>query len=593
LYAAGASGYGSASAQATATVVTNSSGNFTIPAGYTCPEPNSQMYLLAIGGAIGTNEPNPNRVLMAALGSCSNLSSSPVTINEMTTVASAFATAPFAANDALTGNSSYLYLGTSSGNLVGLANAFAAVNNLVDISTGKVRFVVPVENAATPYVEINTLADILDACAATAGGVEGDGSACSTLFTATDLLGTGTFNGSIAPSDTLQAAFNIAQHPVTNYGYNLDDQHTLIGLATSASPFQPILAAKPNDWSISLNYTSGGGLSSASAVGSFAIDATGNLWITDTNAGSVIGWNSIGAAISPSAGFPAGGGPIAIDATGNLWISGNGALNELTNLGSPLPWSPFGGVSGGGSDAEFDAQGNLWIANPVGVSEFNNVGLQLSPVNGYIVEGFSNFTAVGIDSSNNVWIGGGPENGSAGLTLELTNPGAQLIIGGAGGEDATTPQMAADSSGDMWYINGQVCEAPPYGGKGTILQSTCLNAGGQILGGTSQLNIVNPRGLGLDGAGTVWVASQGGQGSSSILPPAVLPVVPGSSDSVNAKPYASSSLAAGPLRVAVDGSGNIWVLLANNTVTEYVGAAIPVVTPLALGVQTKKLGAKP
>jgi hypothetical protein len=43
----------------------------------------------------------------------------------------------------------------------------------------------------------------------------------------------------------------------------------------------------------------------------------------------------------------------------------------------------------------------------------------------------------------------------------------------------------------------------------------------------------------------------------------------------------------------VDGSGNVWVLLANNTVTEYVGAATPVVTPLALGVQSKKLGAKP
>ena len=55
----------------------------------------------------------------------------------------------------------------------------------------------------------------------------------------------------------------------------------------------------------------------------------------------------------------------------------------------------------------------------------------------------------------------------------------------------------------------------------------------------------------------------------------------------------ASSLSAGPLRVAVDGSGNVWVLLANNTVTEYVGVATPVVTPIALGVKNGKLAAKP
>jgi hypothetical protein len=35
------------------------------------------------------------------------------------------------------------------------------------------------------------------------------------------------------------------------------------------------------------------------------------------------------------------------------------------------------------------------------------------------------------------------------------------------------------------------------------------------------------------------------------------------------------------------------VLLANNTVTEYVGVATPVVTPIALGVKNGKLAAKP
>jgi hypothetical protein len=591
LYAAGTSGYGSLSAQVASTPATDNNGNFAVPAGYTCLQPGSQMYLVATGGRSGSNDANPNRVLMTALGSCSNLSSASIVVNEATTVASAFAIAPFAANDALTGNSSYLYIGTSSGNVTGLANAFAAVNNLVDISTGTVRFTVPAANAAVPYVEINTLADILNACAATAGGVEGDGSACSTLFTAADLLGTGTFGGSIAPADTLQAVFNIAQHPVSNYGYRLDRNSNLLGLATSDSPFQPILTSQPNDWSISLNYTSGGGLSGTSAVGSFAIDPTGNLWITDTKASSVVEWNTVGAALSPATGFPAGGGPIAIDASGDVWISGDGSLNELTNLGAPFPWSPFGGVPGGGGDIAFDALSNLWITNSGGVNEFNNLGQQLSPVTGFANAGIANLTAVGIDSSNNVWIGSSPDGNTVtdGYLAELTNPGGQLIIDTHAASDQYLPQMAADGKGDLWFIkSGAVVEVLPYGGTGSVLSETTYRPGGLAAGG---IDVQGASGIALDGAGTVWVAGQGGGSGSASVPPGVLPLE--SSGATSAKPYVSSTLAAGSLRVAVDGSGNLWVLLANNTVTEYVGAAVPVVTPIALAVQQKKLAAKP
>jgi ligand-binding sensor domain-containing protein len=257
---------------------------------------------------------------------------------------------------------------------------------------------------------------------------------------------------------------------VNNLDFN-DQSHVFFAVATPASPFQPILTSSPSDWSLSLNYTSGGGLSNASTVGSFAIDVSGNLWITDTHAGSVIEWDSLGAALSPASGFPAGGGPIAIDATDNVWISGNGALYELTNLGSPLPWSPFGGISGGGQDLAIDAQSNIWIANPGGVNEFNGLGSQLSPVNGYTVDGVSNLTAIGIDSSNNVWLGTGPTaQNSTGQIAELTNPGGQLIT--SGGPGSPVPQMAADSAGDMWFAGGsQVCEAPPYGGKGSILDA--------------------------------------------------------------------------------------------------------------------------
>lgn len=601
LYAAGTSGYASAASQIAA-VTTGKTGSFTVPAGYSCPSPASQMYLVASGGQVGTNTANPNLSMMTALGSCNGLGSTPVVVDEATTVASAWATSPFAANDELTGNSSYLYLGTSSSNLSGLANAFAAVNNLVDITTGQARFVAPAANAAIPFVEIDTLADALNACTATSGGVEGDGSPCGNLFTATNTLSGVDYSGEIAPSDTLQAAFNIAQQPVGNYGYKLDIGQ-IFSLATSASPFQPILSAEPSDWSISLNYTSGGGLNSSSTVGSFAVDANGNLWITDTTGGDVIEWNAAGAALSPSTGFAAGGGPIAIDTNGNAWVSGNGVLSELTTLGTPVLGSPYAGMAGGGNDMAFDAQDDLWIANGAGLNEFSNFGVELSPAAGFTNSGISGISAVGIDSLNNVWIGN-PEIGDTaeGSFSELTNPGGELIVNSEQTSQGASilAQLAADGAGDIWGIAAgdgigyDVCKVPPYAGKGSVLSltNTCYESFAVDPNG---LYFVNARGLGLDGAEMLWVASQGGQGASgTAFAPSVLPVDPSLFTGGGLpSPLSSSSLAAGTLRVAVDGSGNVWVLLANNTVTEYVGVATPVVTPIALGVKNGKLAAKP
>jgi len=50
-----------------------------------------------------------------------------------------------------------------------------------------------------------------------------------------------------------------------------------------------------------------------------------------------------------------------------------------------------------------------------------------------------------------------------------------------------------------------------------------------------------------------------------------------------------------PYGVAVDGSGNVWVASDNTSgpLTEFVGLATPVVTPIAAGVAYKELGTKP
>ena len=525
---------------------------------------------------------------MTALGPCGNLSSQNFVVNEVTTVASAWALAPFASNDPLTGNSSYQYLGSSGSNLSGLADAFATVNNLVDISSGQARFVVPAGNATVPYVEINTLADILSACTSTSGGSEGDGSACGDLLAESDSLGNNHLFQSTPPKDTLQAAFNIAQHPTSGFGYQINQGYDgapgFFSLISLASPFQPILNRAPNDWSISLNFT-GGGLSSSSVAKYLAIDASDNLWITDSNAGTVIEWNNEGAALSPSTGFSAGGGPMAIDSAGNIWISGNNTLTELTSLGAPYPWSPYTGIASGGNDLAFDAVGNLWIGNGSWVAEFTDLGVELSPVNGYVNSGVTGINAVAVDSSDNVWVSGA-------TVAELSEASGQTIVNTSiGGNGAA--QITADGSGSIWVPiaqgGGGFCKVQP---ANTLLlyQSTCPS-GGPGGGSPAFGTIYDPQGVAVDGAGYVWIANAGS--TSNSIAPNVTEIDAGDLGDYLYAGYQSTSLAAGPVRLAVDRAGNVWVLLTGGTVTEYVGVATPAVTPIALGVKNKKLGAKP
>jgi hypothetical protein len=86
---------------------------------YTCPSATSLVYVVAVGGnpglAAGTN--NTALTLMAALGACGNLTAStPIRINELTTVAAVWALAPYM--------NSYRSIGSDAGEATGIADAF-------------------------------------------------------------------------------------------------------------------------------------------------------------------------------------------------------------------------------------------------------------------------------------------------------------------------------------------------------------------------------------------------------------------------------------------------------------------------------------
>ena len=381
LYAAGNTGYGSAYPYATGTsllgnhsVVTSGGGDFNITGDYTCPSSSTQVYIEAIGGVpIAGEAANPNIITLAALGPCGNLSSATfITINELTTVASVWALAPF-----MTGPSN---IGTSATNSVGLSNAFASVNKLVNTVDGALGGTALPGGASIPTTELNTLADIIASCINTAGGgTAGDGSACGNLF-ALAVSSTGS-----KPSDVVTAALNIAHNPTQNAA-------ALNKLADATGPFQPILASAPAAWTVAIQYSPAG----LSAPTGIAADQSGNLWVTNATGHSVTLLSPAGAVTGTYAAGESGSGAIAIDLSGNAWVAANtsGTLLEITPSGATTT------TTGGGLTATkslaIDGSGDVWaVGTGSNLSEFTSSGNPVSST-GYSGGGLSGGQALAI-----------------------------------------------------------------------------------------------------------------------------------------------------------------------------------------------------
>jgi hypothetical protein len=207
-------------------------GAFTITGDYQCPSASTQVYLVSTGGnpglASGTN--NPNIAIMAALGSCGNLTSSTyLYVNELTTVGSIAPLANFM--------SSYAAIGSSSSDAAALVAAMSEVSEYTNVGTGSVPGPTLPPGYYASSTEIITLGDIIANCVNTAGGVAGDGSYCGQLFTLA------TPPGGIAPTDTIGAILNILKNPTLNVC-------SIFYLIGPSEPFEPTLAACPATWTL-------------------------------------------------------------------------------------------------------------------------------------------------------------------------------------------------------------------------------------------------------------------------------------------------------------------------------------------------------
>jgi hypothetical protein len=579
LYTAGSAGNGSAAAPMLTTPVTSSStGTFSISGDYVCgkdssgatiPGANNQVYLVATGGnpgqSPGTN--NAALVLMVALGPCSGLSSlSNIAMSEVTTVAAAWALAPFM--------TSATHVGASSTNATGIANAFLNAQKLASITTG-LQATLPT-GQSVELGKLYALANSIASC------VDSDGTACGPLFAAA------TPAGGTPPADTLTAALNIVKHPGQNVA-------PVFNAKATTPPYPSTLTAPPNDWTMSLTVT-GGGLASPAQLG---LDASGNVFVANYP-GLLSGFSPQGTALS---GSPWGGGTLsdsyglAVDSTGNIWVTNEeapGGDGSITGFYGASSGHTLGGIIQNSSNSAYsydvsivypvalaaDTSGNVLIAsfNGNSATEYNNGNY----VNGYLGYGYSaDPTAISADGTGGLW---------------LADTGSYLVSHvGANGRIVSNPSccneadgIATDAQGNAWVANygsasisevGPGCDATGVSANAFCTTATNVVKLNQVTGG----GLSYPGLLSVDAAQNIWVVNvyapglQHGSfsefaGNAGTLA-AGTPISPPSG-------YGTDISLVQPFDIVPDASGNLWVSnYAKSSLVMFFGLATPTATP--------------
>ena len=525
-------------------LVTNTTGGFNLGGAYSCAG-GQQLYILATTGNPGLHGISNNEALamLAALGPCpadGNLAETVpyISINELTTVATVYALAGFMSDPI------HVSSADSPGSIQGLANAFAAVNTLVSISTGVSLSQNPQGNGVIPQAKLDTLANILVPCINSTSLTNG----CSTLFgNAKDTNGN-------APADTATAVLNIAHNPAGNTA-------ALFTLATANAPYQPALTAAPNDWSLAITFYA----DNMSGPYFAAIDSVGDLWVPGYTSNTLTKFDPLGNILSNEAGFTGGGlnqpYSVAIDSSDNAWVVNFGPINASTvskflSNGTPATSTPYP-CSSTCFFSAFDTSQNLWISAANRIIVLGSSG---APLTQFTTNAYN--SGIAIDSTDHAWIPGLGRN-----LYRMTLPSnTQIFPESVTSASATTELIPAaiDSLGDIWFVSSKNNAV----GKSDSTGKPLSPPAGYIGGGLN-----SPGGIAIDGANTVWVTNRSSNSISAFSNngTAITPSTGYTADGVS-----------GPRGIAIDPSGNLWITnFTYNSVTEFLGIATPTATPIS------------
>ncbi len=577
---------------------------------YTCPSgADPLLYLISRGGNTtgtgGNTVNNAAAVFLAPLGFCSQVTSGQfVNISEVTTAATVAAVGQFInpsteqiGNDGI--GIAYQAIAAAFNTITTLANNATGMANGATTVTGSASGVSAVTVTATPETaKLNTVANILSSCINQASGT---GGSCATLFSnaaapnaAYSSQPSATFP---TASDTLQAALYMFLNPSDGGPASLAALYNL-SPATGA-PYQPTITSAPSDWTLAISYSStstcGSGSSFFANPYDLGIDGNGNLWVA--NAGS----NGALAAIAPNGvpqycvtltGNAAGGAQV--DIAGNVWSTdASGGVvyryTPSTNTVRSYPNVLF-------PDAiTTDGSGNVYITTQNGTNTGSvyyiqqgatasgvNTPIQISNIVG------PNPARIFPDKFGAVWVATGTGSVVQVSSGSSAGPG-QSFLNNFVSTPFTVPSPSANvnvsASGSIYVtsqdVNSTLTVLQPTGGSYAIQSGfpTAANTGG--------LNV--PVGLYLDGASNAWAVNGAANTTSGLYSVAAVSSSGSSispSGATNGGYQKSTTYLNDGGNLIIDSAGSVWLTNLNNanSLTQLVGAAVPVYQPYSTGI---------
>ncbi|MBU3601744.1 NHL repeat-containing protein [Polynucleobacter sp. AM-25C3] len=472
---------------------TDGAGNFTakVPVSNTNTNSNPALYYAVATKSSGIQ-------LIASLGS-GPLSA--VKINDLTTVATAYAFAQFLQSDL-----------SIAGSAIPLSIAAGMAENLVAAESGSASIVIqtsPNGYETNTWSALGSLANKLAAC------TQGLSNACTALFAATPA------SNAALPTNTMQAAVNIALNPANNVT-------GIFNLVNATNAYSPALTAnqgpsglnfqKLQAWTMALKVNNSGNSNCPfGGPANVAFDVNGYAWINNN-------------VLQPTAN--------SSNCLMVLQPNGKPATGLLNTPNSPITG---GGILGSGFGIAIDTLGNIWSGNfgwgnsfpsSGSVTKLSSLGVPVSPSTGY-TNGLSRVQGIAVDQSNNIWMASYGNNsvvvyrnGSASNAASYTDSNTEPFgVAIASDGSAWVSYTGSDTVSKLKITNGTISK----------LASVILPAGS------------NPKGVAVDSLGNAWVAA----GANST-------VYEINSSGTIIGTYTGQGIN-GPWGISIDAKGNPWV----------------------------------
>ncbi len=657
LYSTGSTGYGTATFLASTT--SGQFGQFTFPTN-TCVA-GSEVYAVAAGGNTGANAVNSNAILLSALGPCANISSSTsLWLSELTTVAAAYSLSNFISISG-SGASTVVSIGAPANNTAttpactgtgssmactagGIHHAFANALNLVNsvsingaAPSGNAYTVTPSNaNGSVPQALLNSIADSVQSCVNSSGGVSGDNpsTTCGKLFAYTTPPTTST-TSVVTPTNTLQALVNLAKYPTLTAA----NVKNFYNLATGITAFVPALTAAPTDFSLAIVYsgiTVGTTTTNLGKVYPLALDYNDNVYAPTFATPSTVlaAFKSNGAGMyaytDSTYTYPVF---VATDTSSNAYLSNNrpstgtvsdvlkvssaGSLTSAISIGAP--GYPYG--------VAVDKFNNIFVSSEA--STANNPTVYQIPAGTTTATAVTNNGAsyttgpfsydLAIDASGDVWTV--PEtsvaNGGTTTSTLISNTAPTTATAAFGSAVTTTESSTVgagytvvfDSSGNGWVNNTSTLYKVPVtpktvtAGTGTVVPTTvgAVSTGLPITAvvststGSATITAAGVEFAGIDGANNIFLPNYTSASSALfeyLAGPATFVALqpcaaPGGATSCNAGTTAGTYPAIyNPSSAIVDSTGSIWVSdYTPTSVVQIIGTAVPAWPQLSYGHQ--------